>query len=104
MVFVSDGDIYTMTGEQSDIMLDRIMASRDYTVYADLIRPIVKISEDGTLGRVIAQVSARGVRFDVNGAPSGPLEFVSAWIALYEKVQGQWRLTGNVSNLRPGRQ
>ena len=64
------------------LMLDRIMASRDYTIYNDLIRPIVTISEDGTLGWVIAHVSASGLRFDADGAPSGPLEFVSAWIEL----------------------
>ena len=93
-----------MASEQSDAMLDRIMASRDYTVYDDLIRPIVKISEDGTLGWLIAQVSARGIRFDANGAPGNPLEFVCAWIELYEKVQGHWQLTGNVSTFQPGRQ
>ena len=104
MALVSEGDVYMMASEQSDAMLDRIMASRDYTVYDDLIRPIVKISEDGTLGWLIAQVSARGIRFDANGAPGNPLEFVCAWIELYEKVQGHWQLTGNVSTFQPGRQ
>ncbi|GEM_PF-826704 len=103
MVIVSDGEVYKMAGAESDAMLDRMMTSRDYTVYDDLIRPIVKISNDGSLGWVIAQVSASGVRFDANGKPSGPLEFVCAWIELYEKVQGRWRLLGNVSNFRPGR-
>lgn len=103
MVILSDGDVYTMTGEEFDAALDRIMKSRDYTVYDDLIRPIVTISEDGTLGWVIAHISAEGIRFDSSGVPNAPLAFVTAWVELYEKAQGQWRLTGNVANFRPGR-
>jgi len=30
-----------------------------------------------------------------------PVEFVSAWIELYRKVDGRWMRTGNVSNFRP---
>ncbi len=101
VTIVNDGDIHRMTGKEFDATMGRIMESRDYLVYDDLVRPIVNISEDGTLGTVIAQISASGVRFDDNGLPDSPLEFVSAWIELYEKVQGQWRLTGNVSNFRP---
>lgn len=103
-VFVSEGEIYEVDRNQSSAMLDRIMANRNYTVYDDLIRPIIKVSEDGTLGWVIAQISARGVRFDTNGDPSGPLSFVSGWISLYEKQDGQWRHAGNVSTFQPGRQ
>lgn len=101
MLVVSEGDVYRTDSTQTGAMLDRLIATRDYTHYDDLIRPIVKVSEDGTLGWVIAQVSARGARFDANGAPGSSLSFVSAWVSLYEKIDGQWRHTGNVSTFQP---
>ncbi|MFZ1705892.1 MAG: hypothetical protein WAT79_16220 [Saprospiraceae bacterium] len=103
MFMVSDGEIYHLTGNQSDEMMDKMMVSRDYTSYDDLVRPIVKISEDGKLGWVIAKVYAKGIRLDENGRPTGPLEFVSSWIELYEKINKEWQLKGNVSNFQPGR-
>lgn len=103
MAIVSEGEIYIVQGNQPDAMIDRIMATRDYTVYDDLIRPKVEISDDGTLGWVIAQVYAKGIRYDENGKPSGPLEFTCSWIELYEKVSNKWKMSGNVSNFQPGR-
>lgn len=102
ITILSAGEIYKYQGKQDDAMIDRIMATRDYTAYDDLVRPEVKISDDGTLGWVIAQVYAEGIRFDENGEPSGPLEFTCSWIELYEKVEGKWKMSGNVSNFKPG--
>ncbi|MCB0533821.1 MAG: hypothetical protein KDD14_16590 [Saprospiraceae bacterium] len=103
LLIVSAGDLFTVAGNQPDAPMDRMMANRDYTVYDDLVRPVVRVSDDGTLAWVIVQVYAKGVRFDETGKPTGPLEFVSAWIELYEKMAGEWRMTGNVSNFREGR-
>ena len=52
----------------------------------------------------MVQVHAEGVRFDGNGNVTGPLNFTSAWVELYEKQAGAWRMVGNVSNFRPDRQ
>jgi len=100
---VTEGEVLTMSDAESDAGLDRIMATRDYTVYDDTIRPIVKISQDGTLAWVTVRVYAKGVRFDGEGKPAGPLEFTSAWTELYEKVDGRWQMIGNISNFAPGR-
>jgi hypothetical protein len=29
--------------------------------------------------------------------------FTSAWVSLFEKVSGEWNMTKNVSNFKPGR-
>ena len=102
IVIVSGGEIYEMDGDAFDGSILGMMSNRDYITYDDLVRPIIKVSEDGTLGWIIVQVSAAGVRFDDAGAVTGPLEFVSAWVALCEKVDGEWKMVGNVSNLQPG--
>jgi TonB family protein len=70
-----------------------------FTVYRDQIPPIAKVSADGTLGWVIAQVEARGEQTGPDGTPE-PLAFVSAWVELYEKRDGRWVAVGNVSNFK----
>jgi len=70
-----------------------------FTRYEDLREPLVEISDDGTMGWLIAEVAVRGSRTTADGAEE-PVEFVAAWIELYRKIDGRWRLVGNVSNLR----
>jgi hypothetical protein len=47
---------------------------------------------------VICQVEAAGTQ-KVEGKEV-PISFVSAWIELYEKREGNWRRVGNVSNFK----
>jgi hypothetical protein len=71
-----------------------------FSKYRDKVPPIVKVSADGSLGWVIVQVEARGERTTQTGTVN-PLEFVSAWIEVYEKRNGRWVRVGNVSNFKP---
>ena len=70
-----------------------------FNEYRDVVEPIVKISEDGTLGWVIVQVKVSGVQKTQSGAEV-PVAFESAWIELYEKRNGRWLCVGNVSNMK----
>lgn len=69
-----------------------------FSEYKDLIAPIVHVSDDGTAAWLIAQVEVSGKQESSEG--DRPLHFVSAWIELYEKRDGEWVQTGNVSNFR----
>jgi hypothetical protein len=71
-----------------------------FSMYRDKVPPIAKVSEDGSLGWVIVQVEARGEQTTPGGKVE-PIEFVSAWIELYEKRNGRWIRVGNVSNFKP---
>lgn len=102
LTIVSQGAVYEVSKDESSAMMNRMINNRDYTVYNDLIRPKIKISQDGSLAWVIVKILAKGIRYDEEGKPKGPLEFTSAWIELYEKVQGQWKMIGNVSNFKEG--
>jgi hypothetical protein len=75
------------------------LGSTTFAEYRDLVEPVVKVSKDGTLGWVIAQVKARGVQ-TTDAGKKEPLEFVSAWIELYEKRDGRWISAGNLSNFK----
>jgi ketosteroid isomerase-like protein len=72
----------------------------EFEEYRDLVEPIVRVSEDGTLGWLIAQVKIVGTQTDDDGEQSR-IDSVWAWIELYEKKNGRWYRTGDVSNLRP---
>jgi len=71
------------------------IGSTQFEYYRDMVPPIVSTSADGTLGWVIVQVEAKGVRSGED------FSFQSAWIELYEKRSGSWVNTGNISNFKP---
>lgn len=70
-----------------------------FSVYRDLREPLVRISDDGSLGWLIAEVEVEGTRPDEGGTRSSFLD-IWAWIELYEKTEEGWRLIGNASNRR----
>lgn len=94
------GEIAHPTPDERRARFASYLGRTTFEEYRDLVDPIVKVSKDGTLGWVIAQVRGRGVqRTDTGGTE--PLEFTSAWIELYEKRGGRWVAVGNVSNFKP---
>ena len=70
-----------------------------FAEYRDTVEPIVRVSDDGSLGWVIVQVYARGLQETGGGTPE-PIEFTCAWIELYERRDRVWVRVGNVSNFR----
>lgn len=97
-VVVSRGNISHPTKAQRREFLGPYLQRTKFEEYRDSVEPIVRVSNDGTLGWVIVQVTARGTQQTAQGPQ--PLTFVSAWISLYEKRNGRWMRTGNVSNFR----
>jgi hypothetical protein len=93
------GEIRRPTLEELRARLGSYLGKTTFEEYRDLTEPVVKVSKDGTLGWVIAQVQARGVQKTEAGAEE-PLEFVCAWIELYEKRGGRWVAVGNLSNFK----
>ncbi|MBT4602590.1 MAG: hypothetical protein HOC28_05610 [Bacteroidetes Order II. Incertae sedis bacterium] len=69
-------------------------------MYRDLSSPIVRLSEDGTLGWIIAEVETVGWAARADGTIEDISE-IWAWIELYQKSSEGWQMTGNVSNRRP---
>ncbi len=98
-VVANRGEINQPSLEERARVLGHYFDITQFTEYRDLETPTVKVSEDGTLGWVIAQVEAKGIQ-QVNDQEQA-LQFVSAWIELYEKQAGKWVQVGNVSNFKP---
>ncbi len=100
VVSANRGVISFSSHEERRTRRERYLNTTTFDVYRDLRPPIVMVSEDGTLGWVIAEVEMKGTASSAGGART-PVEAIWAWIELYEKRAGVWKAVGNVSNRRP---
>jgi hypothetical protein len=98
-VTVNRGEVGYTGKEERAAMRGPYLAQTQFSEYRDLIPPIVKISDDGTLGWLIAQIKVVGQRTMSDGQQA-EFDVVYAWIELYEKQDGRWLCIGNVSNAK----
>lgn len=98
-VVASQGEVTRPSLAERRARLGPYLGSTTFTKYADLIPPVITVSKDGSLGWVTVQVEASGVQKNDKGEKE-PLQFVCAWIELYEKRDGKWYRVGNVSNFK----
>jgi hypothetical protein len=99
-VSANRGEITQPTLDARRARFEQYLGSTRFAEYVDLVPPIVRVSDDGSLGWVIVQVRGAGVQTRQDGS-SQPVAFESAWIELYERRDGTWYRVGNVSNFRP---
>jgi hypothetical protein len=98
-VLANRGQVTQPTLDERRARFQQYLKTTRFTEYVDLVPPLVRVSEDGSLGWVIVQVRAAGVQTTADGG-SRPLAFESAWIELYERREGRWYRVGNVSNFK----
>lgn len=94
-VSANRGVISRPTIEEKRQRLQPYLDATEFSYYRDVVDPVVRVSEDGTLGWVICQVELAGV------SDGEEFESAWAWIELYAKEDGEWRRVGNVSNRKP---
>ena len=99
-VSANRGQITQPTLEERRARFQQYLGATRFSEYVDVVPPVVRVSNDGSLGWVIAQVRASGVQTTQDGT-SRPLAFESAWIELYERRGDSWQRIGNVSNFKP---
>ncbi|MFY9608464.1 MAG: hypothetical protein WAU45_07605 [Blastocatellia bacterium] len=99
-VVANRGEITRPSLDERRVLLGSYLGRTTFQEYRDVTEPVVRVSGEGTSGWVIVQVQASGVQTTPPGQKQ-PLEFVSAWIELYEKRDGRWLRVGNVSNFKP---
>jgi hypothetical protein len=97
-VLLNRGQVSSPSIAERRTFLGPYLTATKFEFYRDAVPPIVKISLDGSLAWVIAQVEARGVNESAQGRR--PLEFAVAWIELYEKRNDRWIAIGNASTFK----
>lgn len=98
-VLLNRGEISSPSKQRRREFLGPYLARTRFEFYRDTIEPIVKVSRDGSLGWVMAQVQARGSGVTAQGEHQ-PVEFVVAWIELYERQGHDWISIGNASSFK----
>ncbi len=98
-VVANRGEVSHPTKQQREERLRPYLERTKFSEYRDLIPPEVRVSIDGTLGWLIAQVKVSGVQTMEDGTKE-PMDVIWAWIELFEKKDGRWLRVGNVSNLK----
>jgi hypothetical protein len=98
-VSANGGAITFPSAAERRAMRTPYLAATTFDSYRDTRDPVVRVSDDGTLGWVIAEVEVAGARLGGDSTLT-PIHETWAWIELYRKVDGEWKLVGNVSNRR----
>jgi hypothetical protein len=99
-VLLNRGEISLPSRQQRRKFLGPYLAATTFELYRDTVPPLVKVSRDGTLGWVMAQIEARGMSVTAEGERK-PVEFEVAWIELYERRGKEWISIGNASSFKP---
>ncbi len=90
----SRGEASYLTSEQTKSRFRPYINATTFEYYRDMVDPVVKISDDGSLGWVIVQVEAKGI------SSGESYEFQLVWIKLHERRDAVWVQIGNVSNFK----
>lgn len=101
VTFVNNGIISKVKGAEAAKGLGQSLNRRKHSLYIDMAKPIVTLSKDASLGFVMVQVKAEGVRVNEGGERGEAFSFESAWTSTFEKKDGKWKMTSNTSNFKP---
>ncbi len=100
IVVVSRGEVLFPSKAERLTQYREYLAGVEFSEYRDLVEPLVRVSQDGTLAWLIVQVKIAGSQLDRQGGKKA-FDSVWAWIELYEKRDGRWFRVGEVSNAKP---
>lgn len=95
---VSHGRVTTPARDASTERFQAYFDHASFRVWDDLTPPVIRISPDGQMAYVIVQKRVGLQPKDSTSAPEP--DTIYAWIATYEKLYGQWRLTALASTDR----
>lgn len=96
IVDVRNGAVQYVTHEAMLQTFRQYFKNATYHEWDDLQPPIVHVSPDAQLGWLITQTKVRRIQVDEAGE-SREREFIYAGIQTYEKREGEWKCTANVS-------
>lgn len=97
---VKDGEITFPDRDEVLSGINDYISNTTFSEYRDLQEPVIGLSEDGTVGWVIARVSVQGER-KLNDGAMREISFICSWMTLYRRVNGRWVTEAEVSTFDP---
>lgn len=95
-IYVRDGAIHRTSRDASLQQFEGYFENATYYEWDDLEPPIVQVSQDASLAWMITRTRVRRTQTDESGEQRDS-EFVYAGVMMYERRDGQWIYTANVS-------
>ena len=96
---VGNGEIRHKTKKEITEQFTNYLNNTTFSEYRDLQEPIIGFSKDGSLAWSIVKVKIAGNR-KMNDGAEREMDFVCAWITLYEKQGKKWIRLGEVSSFK----
>jgi len=96
---ISHGEIRRPTKEEIRTQFSNYLNNATFTEYRDLCEPIVGYSKDGSVAWSIVQVKIAGQR-TMDDGDVWDLDFICAWITLYERRDERWIRLLEVSSFK----
>ena len=94
------GELLFPTAAQRRSMRESYLSKTEFSVYRDLVPPVVRLADDLSQSWLMAQVEVEGVQQTEEGEEA--FRSVWAWVELFERDEdGAWMWVGNVSNVQP---
>ncbi|GAB4522115.1 MAG: hypothetical protein Tsb0010_06320 [Parvularculaceae bacterium] len=94
------GDVFVSAREDRRARRADYLGRNVYSRYEDTVAPVVEIAGDCSIAWLIAAVAVAGEARRDDGSME-PFAFRSSWIELYKRIDGEWKMVGNVSDVVP---
>ncbi len=88
------------TREASLNRFQNYLNNSTFIEWDDITPPVIKVSDDATLGFVLVHKKVRLLAKNESGKTEEETE-IFAWIETYQKIKGEWKLTAVVSTNTP---
>jgi ketosteroid isomerase-like protein len=89
---VANGAVSTRSHPTAQSQLQAYLDSTTFTEITDLDPPTIEIASDGSIASLLGHVRIRAQHLQPNGTTT-PVEFESAFLDIWHKKGGQWRIT-----------
>jgi hypothetical protein len=97
---VSRGGVSVVRPEQARASFQRYFDAATFQAWDDIVQPRIRISADGQMAYVVVEKRVHLTTQSPGEAPEAERTRF-AWLSVYEKQAGQWRLAAIASTERP---
>ena len=96
---ISNADITHPTVDEQRANFTDYLTRTTFNEYRDLVEPEIGFSDDSSLAWMNVKVKVSGTRVNDDGI-SSKVDFICAWLTLYQREGDRWLRVGEVSTWR----
>ena len=99
IISVNRGEVRQPTRAENKNRFENYFNSVEFIEWDDAAEPIIQISEDEKMAYVVVQKKVTVIYGEAEEGLRGTTEF--AWVSIYEKENGKWKIVCNASTNKP---